>query len=188
MKTLMQIQDRTTWRARRSWKQIQPEVLRNICPNQGGEEDAASTGVESPSNSFLAYPGLSGSASAGAVASPCLRRMAINTPQSMLEPWGGAMLGRIEDQREAAFNRRGRSRRRRRTLCTIAVITAYVAACLPCGRSFVVPSAGPSAHLSREAKAGVSGYGAGLAERGSRTAARRKWRADDAVRMVSVIP
>lgn len=183
----MQIQCRTTWRERRSWKQIQPElVLRNICPNRG-EEDAASTGVESPSDSFSAYPGLSGSASAGAVASPYLRRMAINTPQSMLEPWGGAMLGRIEDQREAAFNRRGRSRRRRRTLCTIAVITAYVAACLPCGRSFVVPSAGPSAHVSREAKAGVSGYGAGLAERGSRTA-RRKWRADDAVRMVSVFP
>eukprot|EP00904_Undaria_pinnatifida_P009722 jgi/Undpi1/5880/HiC_scaffold_2.g01154.m1 len=67
-------------------------------------------------------------------------------------------------------------------------MAAYVALCLPCGRSFVVPSAtlAPSA---RNAKGGAVKYRASRAERGDRAgAARWRWRGDYVVHMVATGP
>ncbi|CAM9375459.1 unnamed protein product, partial [Hapterophycus canaliculatus] len=88
-----------------------------------------------------------------------------------------------------ADRRGGRSaRRRRRALCTVAVVAAYAAASLPCGAGFVAPAL-TSARLSSSpvsARGGLEGVGQEVG--GRRAAARRRRSAVDAVCMVAMEP
>lgn len=75
------------------------------------------------------------------------------------------------------------ARRRRRALCTVAVVAAYAAASLPCGSGFVAPGL-PSARLtsSHVSAGGLEVVGQEVGAR--RAAAKRRRSAVDAVRMV----
>lgn len=121
--------------------------------------------------------------SSARVALSCPRRDADGiTPNASRSP-DGSRCGRTEDQGEAGFKNERRTRRRRRALCTVAVIVAYAVVSLPCCMGFVAPAATLSSRVSGEVCLRASDQLAGAAGVRTRGARLRPTRID-ALRMV----